>query len=76
MVEVKAFEHNGKLYKTQEEALKQELSEGLTYLFLGGDDRHDIMRKIVHKKDVQDKIVSLITRYQETLKEALNGKED
>ena len=66
MKQVKAYEYNGKLYKTPEEALKQELYEGLTTLF-ANDGWHDIMRKIVHNKDVQNHLVSLITKYQEEI---------
>ena len=66
MKEITAYEHNGKLYRTQEEALRQELYEGLTNLF-SNDDWHDIMRKIAYRKDVQDKIVNLITKYQEEI---------
>jgi len=70
MREIKAYEHDGKLYRTQEEALKQVLYEGLTSLFTN-DGWHDIMRKIVHRKDVQNQIISLITKHQE----GLNGKD-
>ena len=45
MKQVKAYEYNGKLYKTPEEALKQKLYENLTNLF-ANDGWHDIMRKI------------------------------
>ena len=66
MKQVKAYEHNGKLYKSAEEALKQELYEGLTTLF-ANDGWHVIMKKIVHRKDIQDELVKLITKHQEEL---------
>jgi hypothetical protein len=67
MREVKAYEHNGKLYRSAEEALKQELYGGLTTLFFPGDSWNDIARKIVHRKDIQNHLVSLITKHQEEL---------
>ena len=70
MKEITAYEHNGKIYRSAEEALKQELYENMTTLF-ANDGWHDIMRKIVHNKDVQNQIVSLITKHQE----ALNGED-
>ena len=66
MKQVKAYEYDGKLYKTPEEALKQEFYDGLKYLF-ANDGWHDIMNKITHNKDVQNQLVKLITRHQEEL---------
>ena len=66
MKPVKAYEYNGKLYKTPEEALKQEFYDDLTSVFAGYDWVENIKR-IVNRKDIQDGLVALITRHQEEI---------
>ena len=63
MKEVRAFEYNGKLYRTEEEALKQELYDGLSTIF-AGCDVYSVMRKIAERKDVQDELVKIISKRQ------------
>ena len=66
MKQVKAYEYDGKLYKTPEEALKQEFYDDLTSVFANYDWKENIKR-IVNRKDIQDELVELITKHQEEL---------
>lgn len=68
MKELVAFEYNGKIYRTKEEAFDQELYDGLLNI-LTRNDRYEIARSIVRSKKVQAELISLLTKYQKEVQE-------
>ena len=68
MKKVEAYEHNGKLYKTKNEAYSQRLFDGVADIFYRCE-RVDIIRKIVYEKDTQKKLVELIEEHQGEVEE-------
>ena len=66
MKQVKAYEYDGKLYKTPEEALKQEFYDDLTRV-LTSNDWYENIKRIVNRKDIQDELIKLIKRHQEEI---------
>lgn len=64
MKEIRAFEYNNKIYRTEREAFEEELYDDVTNLF-ANDSSRDIIVKIVYEKDVQNELVRIIKKYQE-----------